>query len=175
MVKMDETNLHILQLLQRDGRMSLSDLSRAVGRSESTVRERVTALELDGILLGYEARVDWEKAGLKRLAIVRAGHSARPIAEVAKQLAAIPNVTQVLLLTGSKPLLVCLRVRDIQHLDTILKSRFAPGDLVDMEVQVALESLVDLRQPAILSVGALDSANAGTGSDWDRARVMVRE
>src|SRR5438067_16662 len=86
MTRMDETNLRILQLLQKNARMSLTDLAQAVGRSESTVRERVTALELGGFLKGYEARVDWDQAGLPALAIMHARCDMNRIAEVAKQL-----------------------------------------------------------------------------------------
>lgn len=149
MTRMDETNLRILQLLQRNARMSLTDLAQAVGRSESTVRERVTALELGGFLKGYEARVDWDQAGLPALAVMHARCDMNRIADVAKQLAAIPNVTRALLLTGPKPILVMMRVRDLHHLQSILKARIAPGDLTDIEVQISLESLVDRRPPSL--------------------------
>lgn len=150
MTRMDETNMRILQLLQKNARMSLTDLAQAVGRSESTVRERVTALELGGFLKGYEARVDWEQAGLPALAILHARCDMNRVADVAKQLAAIPNVTRALLLTGPKPILAMLRVRDLHHLQSILKARIAPGDLTDVEIQIALESLVDRRPPTLL-------------------------
>lgn len=146
---MDETNLRILELLQKNARMSLTDLAQAVGRAESTVRERMTALELAGFLQGYEARVDWGQAGLPALAIVHARCEISRVAEVARQLAAIPNVTRALLITGSKPILVMLRVRDLDQLQQILKSRIGPGDLTDVEVEIVLESLVDRRPPSI--------------------------
>jgi DNA-binding Lrp family transcriptional regulator len=55
MARIDEVNLQILRLLQSNGRMSLAELAVTVGRSESTVRERVNSLELDGFLMGYQA------------------------------------------------------------------------------------------------------------------------
>lgn len=147
MVRMDETNLRILQLLQDNARMSLVDVAKAVGRSESTVRERVGSMELAGVLLRYEARVDWEQAGLPASAVIRANCDMARLREVAEHLAAIPNVTRALLTTGPKPILVLLRVRDVKHLHQILTERIAPGDLSEVETEIALDTLVDRRPP----------------------------
>ncbi|MES2155047.1 MAG: Lrp/AsnC family transcriptional regulator [bacterium] len=157
MARMDETNLRILQLLQKNARISLTDLAQAVGRSETTVRERVTALELGGFLRGYEARIDLEQAGLPALAILYARCDLTRSAAVAKQLAAIPNVTRALLITGPKPVLVMMRVRDLNHLQTILKERLSE-DLTDIEVQITLESLVERRPPALVETPPVPNA-----------------
>ncbi|MFA5945004.1 MAG: Lrp/AsnC family transcriptional regulator [Candidatus Thermoplasmatota archaeon] len=149
MAGMDETNVKILQLLQKNARMTMTDLAQAVGRSESTVRERVESLELKGLLKGYQAQVDWDQAGLPALAVIQARCDMSRIQEVSQQLAAIPNVTRALLLTGPKPILAMLRVRDIQHLQSLLKERFAAGELSDIETQITLESLVDRRPPSL--------------------------
>ncbi|MCA1818520.1 MAG: Lrp/AsnC family transcriptional regulator [Thermoplasmatota archaeon] len=149
MVRIDDTNLKLLQLLQRNGRMTMTELAGAVGRSESTVRERVTALELAGFLQGYQARVDWSAVGLPASAVIRARCDINRIPEVAKQLANIPHVTRAMLLTGPKPVMAILRVRDIQHLHSILRERLANGILSDIEAEVAMESLVETRPPAV--------------------------
>lgn len=148
--RLDETNLQLLVLLQRSGRMSTVELARAVGRSESVVRERVASMELDGLLKGYEARVDWTRLGLPRQAIVRA-RAAKPLAEVGARLAAIPHVTEVLHVTGNKPLVVHLRVRDVAHLAQVIAQRLEPAGLTDLDSEVAMESLLPLRPPALLS------------------------
>jgi Lrp/AsnC family transcriptional regulator, leucine-responsive regulatory protein len=147
MVRVDEVNLQILKLLQANGRMSLTDLAQRVGRSESTVRERVTALELSGLLQGYEARVDWSKAGLPAHAVIRAGCDFNKITDVAKALRALPHCTRALVLTGPKPILAILRVRDVQHLHSILRESISAAGLSDVEADIALESLVDQRPP----------------------------
>ena len=153
MVKLDDTNRHILQLLLKDGRATVVDLARAVGRSESVVRERVQAMEAAGIIQGYTATLDWTLAGLPRTALIRASYGNRSPAEVARQLAAIPNVTQVFHLTGRKPLMATLRVPDVPSLEALLRSRIGPDDLKDMEVEVALDVKVPLRQPMVFTPG----------------------
>lgn len=152
MVRMDETNLQILQLLQRNGRMSMTDLAHAVGRSESTVRERVMALELGGLLKGYQAQVNWDEAGLPALAIVRARCDLAKLQDLAAHLAAIPNVTRAMLMTGPNPVFVMLRVKDMAHLQQLLKTRFGDQGLEDVQVEIAIQSLVDRRPPSLPGV-----------------------
>lgn len=149
MVRIDETNLRLLQLLQRNARMTTTELARAVGRSESTVRERLTSLELAGALRGYEARVDWNEVGLSTFVLIQARCPLNRIEDITKQLAAIPNLTRAMLLTGPRPILAMFRVRDLAHLQSLLKDRIASGDLTDVETQVVIEELVDRRPPAL--------------------------
>lgn len=160
MVRIDDTNLRLLQLLQRNGRMTMTELATSVGRSESTVRERVTALELAGFLQGYQARVDWAAVGLPASAVIRARCDLGRVPQVAKELASIPHVTRAMLLTGPKPVLAILRVRDIQHLHSILRERLANGLLTDIEAEVAMDSLVESRPP---TVGEAAIPEPGTG------------
>ncbi len=164
MTRMDETNLQILHLLQKNARTTITDLALAVGRSESTVRERVTALEIGGYLAGYEARVDWDIAGLPALAMIQARCDVSRIDAVAKQLAAIPNVTRALLMTGSKPVVVLMRVRDMSHLQSILTQHIGPGDLTDVDIQIALQSLVERRPPVLLDAGIAPAEDASGGA-----------
>lgn len=145
---LDEVNLRILALLQRNARMSLTELAAAVGRSETVVRERVTVLELRGVLRGYEARVDWGMAGLPCVAIVRATCDIGRIGDVAARLAAIPNVTRVLMITGAKPIMATVAVRDLPHLQSLLGGPFSEAGMRDVDVEMMLQSLVDQR-PAV--------------------------
>jgi Lrp/AsnC family leucine-responsive transcriptional regulator len=149
MVRIDETNLQILKLLQQDGRMSMTDLARAVGRSESTTRERVTSLELGGFLQGYQARVDWSLAGLPATAVIRARCDINQLPDVAKRLTGIPYVTRAMLLTGARPVMALLRVRDVHHLQSLLRETIAQGNLKDVEAEIALTSLVEQRPPSL--------------------------
>ena len=162
MTRMDETNIRILQLLQSNARMTVADLAKAVGRSESTVRERIGSMEMAGVLLRYEARVDWAQAGLPATAVLRARCDLAKLPEVAKELSAIPNVIRALVMTGNKPILVLMRVRDVQHLHTILRDHVASGALRDVEAEIALESLVERRPPGPGSTSQITDALVAT-------------
>src|SRR5437660_12901841 len=68
---LDETDMRILEALQRDGRASYAELARAVSMSASAVTERVRRLEESGVICGYSAVVDPGQLGLGILAFVR--------------------------------------------------------------------------------------------------------
>ena len=68
---LDETDWAIIEQLQQEGRISLSELGRRVNLSASATTERVRNLESLGVITGYHATVDLAKVGYPVLAVVR--------------------------------------------------------------------------------------------------------
>ena len=68
---LDATDWSILVELQRDGRIPITELGRRVNLSASATTERIRRLEAAGVITGYHADVDLEKAGFPVLAVVR--------------------------------------------------------------------------------------------------------
>jgi DNA-binding Lrp family transcriptional regulator len=62
-VDIDRTDRQILDLLQRDGRITNAALAEQVHLSESACLRRVRALEQSGLIAGYGAQINQEKAG----------------------------------------------------------------------------------------------------------------
>ncbi|WP_287917446.1 Lrp/AsnC ligand binding domain-containing protein [Tibeticola sp.] len=60
---MDRIDRRILQALQADGRLSNLKLAEQVGLSPTAVLARVQRLVRDGVILGYEARLDPARLG----------------------------------------------------------------------------------------------------------------
>ena len=56
--ELDRIDRKILDALQRQGRLPLTELAHEVGLSTSPVTERVRRLERAGVITGYHARVD---------------------------------------------------------------------------------------------------------------------
>jgi DNA-binding Lrp family transcriptional regulator len=67
---MDKIDEEIISLLKRDGRMALADISREVGLSSPTIKDRVSKLEAEGVILGYRPVLDYAKLGLGLAAFV---------------------------------------------------------------------------------------------------------
>ena len=62
-MKLDEIDRKILRLLQENGRMTNVDLSRKVGISAPPCLRRVRALEENGYIQGYHARLNAAELG----------------------------------------------------------------------------------------------------------------
>jgi len=60
---MDDIDVKLLDILQRNGRTKRNDLAEAVGLSLPSVGERLKKLEDNQIILGYHAVVDSKKLG----------------------------------------------------------------------------------------------------------------
>jgi len=63
--EIDDYDMHILNLLSNDGKMSIIDLANETKLSINTVRERIKKLEKSNIILGYRPFIDTEKSGYK--------------------------------------------------------------------------------------------------------------
>jgi Lrp/AsnC family transcriptional regulator, leucine-responsive regulatory protein len=78
----DEIDRKLLDLLQRDARLSNAEMAEAVGLTVSSVHERVKKLERKGVIKGYVAVLDPEKLGKPLLAFLRLAVSSHESAQV---------------------------------------------------------------------------------------------
>ena len=127
---LDDTDLHILDLLQANARETQVEIARAVGLAPSAVLERVRKLEARGVLKGYSATVDPKALGLGLLAFVavrsdEAGSENR----IASALAELPEVLEAHHVAGDDCYLIKIRARDAEHLGLLLRTRISrvPG------------------------------------------------
>ena len=68
---LDEVDRKIVELLQKDARLSNAAIAERVGLTSSTVYDRVKKLERKGVIKGYVAVVDAEQLGKPITAFVR--------------------------------------------------------------------------------------------------------
>ena len=75
-MELDRYDRALLRLLQQDARMTNASLAAQVSLSESACLRRVRALEQSGLIEGYTALIDQNKAGFP----VNISYSTRPSA-----------------------------------------------------------------------------------------------
>jgi Lrp/AsnC family transcriptional regulator, leucine-responsive regulatory protein len=117
---MDEINSRILALLQEDARTSYAELGREVGLTAPAIAERVRRLETDGIITGYHAGIDLEKAGRGMVAFVRltSPHElGRQLSDLVRE---IPEVLEFHHVTGSEGFIMKLAVASVSHLERVI-------------------------------------------------------
>jgi Lrp/AsnC family leucine-responsive transcriptional regulator len=69
-VVVEDLDRRIVDLLRADGRMSYTDLGKAMGLSTSAVHQRVRRLEERGAIKGYAALVDYTALDLSLTAFI---------------------------------------------------------------------------------------------------------
>jgi DNA-binding Lrp family transcriptional regulator len=93
---MDDYDRKILAELQKDGRLSLTDLAERIGLSLSPCHRRVRALEDAGIIADYRATIDPAAVGLNFAAIVFVTLRATDRESVRAFEVAVPGVPEII-------------------------------------------------------------------------------
>ena len=101
---LDRYDLLILHELQRDARLSNTELSTRVGLSAAPTWRRVKWLEEQGYITGYRAEIDRRRIGLGVLAFVRIDadrNTAASTRELEEKIRRIPEVISCHYISGS--------------------------------------------------------------------------
>jgi Lrp/AsnC family leucine-responsive transcriptional regulator len=123
MPELDRTDLKILDILQRQGRISMTELAEQIGLSTSPCSERVRRMERDGVISGYYARVDPRAVGKTLLVFVEIKLSAKSgdvFDQVKKELLHVPEVMECHLVSGGFDYLVKARLRAMSDYRSLL-------------------------------------------------------
>ncbi|MFF4589634.1 Lrp/AsnC family transcriptional regulator [Streptomyces sp. NPDC001388] len=125
----DALDRQILQLLQTDGRIKLSELGRRVRLSPAAVTERVRRLEAAGVVTGYGAQVSPSRLGYGIQAFVRVNpHGGYSLKHPrALELMERPEITEVHHVVGEDCWILKTAVRDTVHLEEVLEAISALG------------------------------------------------
>lgn len=119
---LDETGWRILDELQRDARLSYSEVGRRVGLSTPAVKERVRQLEEAGIITGYQAVVDPKKVGYPVGAFIRITISGdeRTAQRLVATVTELPEVMECHRATGDHAFLLKVEASSVEHLERLI-------------------------------------------------------
>jgi len=125
----DEIDRRVLAELQRDGRISTTDLANAVGLSRPAATARIRRLEDEGTIRGYTALVDPEAVGLDLLCLIGIAmqlHSQENIARARAAIAEMPEVLECWHVTGDFDYVLKVAVRNRADLQRFILERLTP-------------------------------------------------
>jgi DNA-binding Lrp family transcriptional regulator len=135
---LDDVDMAILRELQRDARHASSgEIADVMGVSASTVRKRIQRLESEGIVTGYHATVNYEKAGypLYMLMFCTAPIPEREsLAEQAREVPGVVNVREIA--TGEENLLISVVAENSDDLTAAAQA------LSELGLAIAEEELI---------------------------------
>jgi len=151
-MEIDQLNKKILQLLQKDGRITYKDITKEMDRAESTVRERIGFMEDQNIIEGYTAIINKPRVGLNRSAIIYARVPISNFDEIANNLKTVNGVLQIYRTSGDKNLAFFMAATDDEELNRTIKNKVTPLGVADIEVSIILEAVREIAEVNILSV-----------------------
>jgi Lrp/AsnC family leucine-responsive transcriptional regulator len=126
----DAIDLRILEILQRDARVTQQEIARRVRLSQPSVADRIHKLEARGIILGYVAKVDPSHLGKDITAFIGVGIShPKYFEQFGKKVLALPDILECHRVAGSDSYLLKIRTENTRSLDRLLveQLRIIPG------------------------------------------------
>lgn len=100
---LDRYDRQILEILQRQGRVSNQELADRIGLSPSPCLRRVKALEENGLIQGYRALIDAKRLGLNLMVLLHISmdrHTPERFENFERQIEQLPQVLECLIITG---------------------------------------------------------------------------
>ncbi|MGE0502750.1 MAG: Lrp/AsnC family transcriptional regulator [Rhizobiaceae bacterium] len=142
--EIDTIDRRILAELQRDGTLSVDQLSARVALSRNACWRRVRRLEDDGVITGRVALVDAEKLGLglSVFIIVRtSNHDPDWLARFRAAVTSFPEITGVYRMSGDLDYVLRARVADVRAYDRLYQRLIARVPLSDVSASFVMEEI----------------------------------
>ncbi|MBM4237292.1 MAG: Lrp/AsnC family transcriptional regulator [Euryarchaeota archaeon] len=138
----DELDQRILQLLQKNGKLTYEEIGEILGRSPSTIRDRIKKMEESRTILGYSAIVDQERLGIFSDAYVSGDLEPERASSAISALLSIESVSEILNVTGERRVMIRVRARNNKELTDIINKKVRPLGFKNIETRVVLEPIV---------------------------------
>ena len=141
-MKIDKTDKKILEILQRNAKITNAKLSKEIGLSPAPTLERVRKLESKGIISGYNAKLDMSKIGLGVSTFVMVtlkGHNKKNLVSFLDKIKDVNNVIECHHITGSADFILKVVSENIESYQELMLETVS-----EIEVTDSLQSMVIL-------------------------------
>lgn len=120
---LDAIDRSILRLLRQDGRASIRSVADRVHISRANAYARINRLIDDGVIRGFTARVDHERAGQGASAYITMKIVQNSWRTVREQLLALPGAAHIALVSGDFDVLLLVHTADNRALRELVLTR----------------------------------------------------
>lgn len=121
---LDDVDIQILDILQKEAQLSNAELARRVNLSPPAIHTRIKRLESEGFIDRQVAILNQEKLGFDLLCYVFIStniHQAEQLEVLENALKAMPEVLECHCLTGEYDYLLKVVIRDRKELDSFIR------------------------------------------------------
>ena len=124
----DALDRAILSALLEDGRLSQVELAARIPLSATAIARRIRALEQEGVIQGYQARISRQALGLGMTVIVQISLKSQNedlLKAFEEAVAGAPSVVSCHLMSGEDDYLVTVMARDLADFERIHKEQLS--------------------------------------------------
>ncbi len=135
-----DIDIKILNIIQKDARISNAEIARQVGLAPSAVLERVRKLEERGVIQGYAAEIDATQVGFGLTAFVFVRTSF--CGSIGDALAEIPEVLEVHDVAGEDCYLLKVRAKNTDELGQFFREKLKLlPEIISTRTTVVLQTI----------------------------------
>ncbi len=141
---MDKKDKQILAELQSDVRKTTADIAESVGLSTSPCARRIKKLESDGIISGYQVKLDRQKLGLMMTFFVNvslSNHRDQAISEFESAVNCMSEVISCHVISGSYDYLLEVVSKDLTHYESFMRKLQTLSMVKDINTNLAIRSV----------------------------------
>lgn len=151
---LDEIDLHILDRLQKDGRVTNVELAQSVGLTAPPCLRRMRALEDEGVINSYHAAIDPAKMGytITVFAMVSLKSQAESdLQAFENHVQQLPEVRECYMLNGEIDFILKVVAKDLQQFQNFLTSQLtAAPNVASVKSSLTIRSAKNLPGVPIL-------------------------
>ncbi len=144
-VEFDAIDHRILDILQREGRVSNQELAERVALSPAPCLRRVRALEEAGVIRRYAALLEPRKVGLGMMSFVTVKLEKKgkmPAEDFAQAVRRWPEVVSCYAMAGESDYILKVFVEDLDHYTRFLLGRLLKQTgVIDVKSNIVLEAI----------------------------------
>ena len=141
-MKIDSIDRKILNILQKNAKITNAKLSKEIGLSPAPTLERVRKLEISGIISGYHAKLDNSKIGLNVSTYVMVSlksHNKKNLDLFIDKIKNVENIVECHHITGSGDFILKVVAKDIESYQKLMLEKVSEIESTD-----SLQSMVIL-------------------------------
>lgn len=124
----------ILTLLEKDGRLTAEQIALMLKKETGDIKKAIAKYESDGVILGYQAMIDWDKTDREYASAVIelkvVPQRDRGFDQVAAKIYQYPEVKSMYLMSGSYDLQLIIEGKTLKEVATFVAEKLAPMDAV---------------------------------------------
>lgn len=131
---MNEMREKILTFIEKNSRVSLTELAVILGVDEIAVANEMAAMERENIICGYHTLIDWEKTSIEKItALIEVRvtpQRGQGFDKIAERIYNYPEVTAVYLISGGFDLMVILEGRTLRDVANFVTDKLSPQESI---------------------------------------------
>ena len=141
---LDDTDLEILALLQKDCTLPVAEIGKRVGLSTTPCWRRIQKLESDGVIEARVALLNAQKINVGVTVFVFIStreHTKEWLERFHAAVEELPEIVEFYRMSGQVDYLLRLAVSDIAHYDAVYKQLISRVELSDVSSGFAMEQI----------------------------------